>query len=60
MGVTFGFAINALAEVRILEGQHEDLAGLAIGCLAGLISSFFVALYPILVNRSMQKGLSKW
>ena len=59
-GVTAGFVVNAIAEVHILEGRHEDLAGLAVGCLAGLISSFFVALYPMLVSRSIQKGLTKW
>ena len=63
VGVTVGFLINVLAERKVLEemAQTQDFATeLAKGCLAGLISSFFVALYPILLDRSFLKGSDTW
>uniref|UniRef100_A0A6U4TTN3 Sugar phosphate transporter domain-containing protein n=1 Tax=Hemiselmis andersenii TaxID=464988 RepID=A0A6U4TTN3_HEMAN len=53
-GVTVGFIINAMAEVDIMRSLVNDsLASLTWGMAAGLVSSFFVALYPLLLKRSM-------
>ena len=63
VGVTVGFLVNVLAERTVLEemAQTQDFATeLAKGCLAGLVSSFFVALYPILLDRSFLKGSDTW
>eukprot|EP00802_Teleaulax_amphioxeia_P014376 Tamp_14440.p1 GENE.Tamp_14440~~Tamp_14440.p1 ORF type:complete len:402 (+),score=78.24 Tamp_14440:90-1208(+) len=63
VGVTTGFVINALAERDVLEkmAQTPDFfAQLLKGCVAGLVSSFFVALYPILLSRSFLKGSDRW
>lgn len=61
MGVTLGFIINATAEVDIIRSLlHDDIASLMMGMVAGLISSFFVALYPVLLKRSMLTGLDNW
>jgi len=58
-GVTVGFVINAMAEIDILRSLDNDMASLMQGVSAGLISSFFVALYPLLLKRSMV-SLDNW
>jgi GDP-fucose transporter C1 len=60
-GVTIGFIVNAMAEVDIIKSLlHEEITSLVWGMAAGLISSFFVALYPLLLKRSMLTGLDNW
>mmetsp|Transcript_50671 Transcript_50671/g.120664 ORF Transcript_50671/g.120664 Transcript_50671/m.120664 type:complete len:233 (+) Transcript_50671:57-755(+) len=60
-GVTLGFGVNALAEASIYTAVlGQNLQSLVAGCLAGLVSSFFVALYPLLLNRALGKGTCKW
>mmetsp|Transcript_57717 Transcript_57717/g.151879 ORF Transcript_57717/g.151879 Transcript_57717/m.151879 type:complete len:283 (-) Transcript_57717:667-1515(-) len=59
LGVTAGFLINTFAEMKIIE-QTKSFDQLAIGCAAGFLSSFFVALYPILIKQSMNNGWNKW
>jgi GDP-fucose transporter C1 len=60
-GVTVGFIINAMAEVDIIKSLlHEEISSLVWGMIAGLVSSFFVALYPLLLKRSMLTGLDNW
>eukprot|EP00960_Hanusia_phi_P072214 767730-Hanusia_phi.AAC.2 len=57
IGVTVGFVINAVAEADIVITKlGEDLTTLIYGCLAGFVSSFFVALYPMLLHSSILKG----
>uniref|UniRef100_A0A7S0YLG0 Sugar phosphate transporter domain-containing protein n=1 Tax=Hemiselmis tepida TaxID=464990 RepID=A0A7S0YLG0_9CRYP len=53
-GVTVGFIINAMAEVDIMRSLvNDNITSLVWGMAAGLVSSFFVALYPLLLKRSM-------
>mmetsp|Transcript_30117 Transcript_30117/g.58875 ORF Transcript_30117/g.58875 Transcript_30117/m.58875 type:complete len:343 (+) Transcript_30117:88-1116(+) len=59
-GVTVGFIINAMAEVDIMRSLlNDDISSLVWGMAAGLVSSFFVALYPLLLKRSMV-SLDNW
>lgn len=61
LGVTAGFIINAFAEADLVRTVLDsDMASLGVGCLAGFISSFFVALYPILLNQSQLAGQNRW
>ncbi|EKX53811.1 hypothetical protein GUITHDRAFT_160935 [Guillardia theta CCMP2712] len=61
VGVTLGFIINAIAEADIVITKlGEDLSTLIYGCVAGFVSSFFVALYPMLLHSSILKGKNNW
>jgi len=63
VGVTVGFLVQVTAESKVLEdmARTNDFAtDLLKGCVAGLVSSFFVALYPILLDRSFLKGSDTW
>jgi len=47
------------AQIDILRSLDNDMASLIWGVSAGLVSSFFVALYPLLLKRSMV-SLDNW
>lgn len=47
------------AQIDILKSLDNDMASLIWGVSAGLVSSFFVALYPLLLKRSMV-SLDNW